>query len=426
MNINIKNENKLSKMPFHYSWIIMLITFLTLLISSGIRSTSGVLIVPLEEYFGWNRTVITFSLAINLVLYGLCGPFSAALIESYGIKRVMLFALSLLCGGTYLSSWMQAPWHMTVLWGVLVGTGAGLTSQVLGSVVANRWFSKHRGLIIGIFGASTATGQLVFLPLFAKLLENHTWRILVIITSITALVIGILVLIFMRNKPKDIALLPYGASEDLKENAVSKENPLKLVFDGLKTGVTSKDFWLLSGSFFVCGASTNGLIGTHFISACMDYGITEVHAAGMLSVIGIFDILGTTISGWLSDRFDNRWLLFWYYGLRGLSLLILPFVLGSSFLGIGVFIVFYGLDWVATVPPTARLCTDIFKKQGGIIFGWILTAHQIGAATATFAGGTLHTLMGNYNISFIAAGLICLIASLLVLRITSQKTSCYI
>lgn len=331
----------------------------------------------------------------------------------------MLSALALLALGTYLSSWMTSPLHMTILWGILVGVGSGFATQVLGSVVANRWFAKNRGVVVGIFSASSATGQLVFLPLFAKLLESHSWKILVYITSGTAVAIGLLVLLFMRNRPSDMGLLPYGGekAEITADTLVPKNNPFKMVFEGLRTGFHSKNFWLLAGSFFVCGFSTNGLIGTHFISACMDYGINEVSAAGMLSLMGVFDIFGTTLSGWLSDRFDNRWLLFWYYGLRGLSLILLPFVLGSSVIGLGVFIVFYGLDWIATVPPTVRLCTDIFKKQGPIIFGWILTAHQVGAAAATFMGGTFHTLFGNYQSTFLAAGATCLLASGMVLKI---------
>lgn len=418
-----KNETpaRFLKGPVHYSWIILLITFFTLLISAGIRSTPGVLIVPWEQYFGWNRTVITFALAINLILFGLCGPFLAALAELYGLKRVMLSALSLLALGTCLSAWMKTPFQMTLLWGMVVGLGTGFTSQVLGSLVATGWFVKYRGLAVGIFSASSATGQLVFLPLFSRLVGGHGWQIVVLITALAALGIALLNLIFMRNRPADLGLLPYGGADALEQVPATKENPFARSWKGLKIGIHAQDFWLLAGSFFVCGASANGLIGTHFISACLDRGINQVSAAGMLSLMGIFDILGTVLSGWLSDRFDNRWLLFWYYGLRGLSLLLLPFVLGSSFLGLAIFIVFYGLDWVATVPPTVRLCRDIFGKESGIVFGWIFAAHQLGAAAATFGSGALYTFLGSYQVAFITGGVLCLTAAGLAVKIGGKR-----
>lgn len=417
----IQTKLKFNKLNFHYSWVIMLITFFTLLISSGIRSTSGLLIIPFEQYFGWNRAFISFALAINLALYGLLGPFSVALTNIYGARRVMIISLILLFLGTYLSSWMQTPVHLTILWGIIIGIGSGLTTQVLGSVIAHRWFSKHKGLVIGIFGASGSAGQLVFLPLFAKLLENHSWKFLIYIISCAALLTCILIFIFMRDKPDNMESLKQDPPKEVSNHVETGDNPFKLVFHSLRTSIHSKEFWLLSISFFVCGASTNGLIGTHFIPACMDCGSTEVYAAGLLSVMGIFDIFGTTLSGLLSDRFDNRWLLFWYYSLRGFSLILLPFVIGSSHLGIDIFVIFYGLDWVATVPPTVRLCNDIFKENGNMVFGWIMAIHQIGSAVATIYGGTLYTLTGNYIITFISGGLFCLLASFIVLRLNSPQ-----
>jgi predicted MFS family arabinose efflux permease len=421
MNNNRSSAVKLNS-PRIY-WIVAGITFLTLLVSAGVRSAPGVLIVPFEQSFGWNRAEVTFPLAINLALYGLCGPFAAAFMERYGLKRIMVIALSLLVIGTSLSAWMEATWQLTLLWGFVVGTGAGLTSSVLGAVVANRWFKEKRGLIVGVFTASGATGQLIFLPLFAKIVSSYDWHMVVWVTALSALVVVLLVGAFMRDKPSDAGVLPYGATESVEAECNTQTNPFLSAVNGLKIGIQSKDFWLLAGSFFICGLSTNGLIGTHLIPACMEHGIPEVTAASMLAVMGIFDILGTTFSGWLSDRWDSRWLLFWYYGLRGISLIFLPYALDSTFLGLAIFVVFYGLDWVATVPPTVRLCSDAFGKQSGVVFGWVWASHQLGAAAAAFGGGVLHTWFGTYTFIFIVAGILCVAASGFVIQIHRNKKS---
>jgi predicted MFS family arabinose efflux permease len=413
------------KRTFHYAWIVAGITFITLLVGAGIRSTPGVLMVPLEQEFGWERSTVSFAIAINIILYGLIGPFAASLMERYGVRRIMAVALFLLAMGTSLTAWMQTSWQLTLLWGVLVGMGSGCVASVLGAVVANRWFLKQRGLVIGILTASGATGQLVFLPLLAYVTASSGWRWAAWTTSIAAILLIPAVLLFMRNKPSDTGLNPYGAASDYQEPAppASSGNPFTAPFRGLAAGARSSDFWLLAGSFFICGLSTNGLIGSHFIPACIDHGISEVTAASLLALIGVFDIIGTTVSGWLSDRWNNRWLLFWYYGLRGLSLLLLPSALNSSsHTSLMLFIVFYGLDWVATVPPTIRLTTDIFgKEQAGILFGWMMAAHQIGAGVATYGGGVLYTWLDSYFFTFMTAGFFCLVASLMVMRI--RKTN---
>lgn len=406
----------------HYGWIIVLITFLVLLIAGGIRSIPTVFIVPFEHYFGWSRAVITFPLAVNLLLYGLFGPIVAVLMELYGVRRIMVLALLLLAGGIGLSGWMQTPGQMTFLWGIIVGTGTGFISTVVGSIVAVRWFVKHRGLVVGIFSAGGAAGQLIFLPLFSKLLETLSWQMEVWCISLLTLGLAVLVAVIMRNSPSDVDLLPYGASQPADVNLSTKTPSIAMVFKSLQTAISVREFWLLAGSFFVCGATSNGLIGTHFIPACIDHGMLEMTAAGMLSATGVFNVLGTTASGWLSDKFDNRWLLFWYYCLRGLSLVLLPFVLDSDSMNLLFFIVFYGLDWAATVPPTVRLTTEVFGgQQGPIIFGWLMALHQVGAALAAFGGGVLHTLQGNYLIAFITGGVLCFIASSMVGIIRSQK-----
>lgn len=409
---------------FHYSWIVAGLTFLTLLIAAGIRSAPGVFIVPLEHEFGWTRATISLAISINLVLYGLIGPFAATIMEGIGIRRTMVFALFFVAIGVGLTTLMSAPWQLVLLWGVVVGCGTGVTALVLGTVVVNRWFAERRGLVLGVLTASTATGQLVFLPLLASVVERFGWRLAVLIVAGIALLVIPLIALLMRDRPADVGLRPFGDRTVRVEVAPSRSNPIASTLKALKMGMRSRDFWLLSGSFFICGASTNGLIGTHLIPACIDHGIPEVRAAGLLAVMGVFDIVGTTLSGWLSDRWNNRYLLCWYYGLRGLSLIFLPFSFDFSFYGLSVFAVFYGLDWIATVPPTVRLTANVFgKEKVGVMFGWIVAAHQLGAATAAFGAGALRTLLGSYFQAFILSGVLCLIAAVLVLRIGQRPVA---
>lgn len=401
----------------HYGWIVAGVTFLTLLASAGIRSTPGILIIPLEKEFGWTRATVSLAVSINLLLYGLFGPFSAALMDRIGVRRVMLTALTLVAAGVGLTTLMRAAWQLVLLWGVVVGLGTGTMALVLGAYIANRWFAERRGVVMGLLTASTATGQLLFLPFLASLVVRSGWRSAVLAVAGVALLIVPFVYVFMRNDPRDVGLRPFGATADAAPVS-SGANPVAAALAGLGEGWRSRDFWLLVGSFFICGASTNGLIGTHLIPASMEHGIPEVTAAGLLAAIGVFDLIGTTVSGWLSDRWDNRYLLCWYYGLRGLSLLYLPYALGTQFVGLAAFAVFYGLDWVATVPPTVRLTADIFGRQKvGVMYGWISAGHQLGAATAAFGAGAVRSYLGSYQVAFMTSGLLCLIASGLVIRI---------
>jgi sugar phosphate permease len=409
---------KRTRNRLYYGWIIVGVTFLTLLTAAGIRSTPGVLIVPLEREFGWTRAAISVAVSINLLLYGFSGPFAATLMDRFGVRRVMVGSLTLVAAGVGLTTLMHATWQLDLLWGIVVGLGTGTTALVLGAYVANRWFVARRGVVMGILTASTATGQLLFLPFLASLVVSHGWRTAALTVTGAAVLIMPLVAVFMRNDPKDVGLRPLGAPEDSAAAPPPLTNPAAAAVRALSTGLRSGDFLLLLGSFYICGASTNGLIGTHLIPASMDHGLPEVTAAGLLAVMGVFDLVGTTVSGWLSDRWDSRYLLCWYYGLRGLSLLFLPYAFGTQFLGLAAFAVFYGLDWVATVPPTVRLTADIFgRRQASVMFGWIAAGHQVGAATAALGAGALRTWLGSYQVSFMGAGLLCLIAAGLVIRI---------
>ncbi|KQU17002.1 MFS transporter [Bacillus sp. Leaf13] len=410
---------------FHYSWIILIITFFSIIVAGIVRSSSGVFIVPFENEFGWDRSVISLAFAISLFLYGLSGPFMAALIEVLGLKKMMVFAMSTLLAGVILTFFMEHEWQLILIWGIIIGLGSGLFLTVLSPYVANRWFEKRRGLAVGILTASTATGQLVLLPVLAIIIENYSWRWAIGLIMVLSLIMLAIILLFMKNNPKEVGILPYGLEEESQEaNLVQKKNPIVMAFQSLIEAVRVKEFWLLAGSFFICGLSTSGLIGTHFISYCISFGLPVVTAASLLSFMGIFDLIGTTVSGWLSDRFDNRWLLFWYYGLRGASLVLLPFALqeGSIILLI-IFSVFYGLDWIATVPPTISISRQVFGiEKSGIVYGWIFASHQAGAAAAAYGGGLIFKIFSSYTWAFFLAGIFCVLGSLFVILIKKQKS----
>jgi sugar phosphate permease len=396
----------------HYAWVVAGITFLVLLITAGVRATPGVLMVPLETEFGWTSASISAAIALNLALFGIIGPFAASVMDRWGLRRIVLCALALVALSVGATVFMKSQWELLVLWGLCVGAGTGVTALVLAAVVANRWFDKNRGLVLGALTAANATGQLLFLPVLARLLEKHGWRSVSLTVAGAAIVVFFVVLIWMRDRPSDLNLTPYGQDPSDAAFAATAVRSLRPI-EALRQVSRSPAFWVLAGSFFVCGASTNGLIGTHLIPACHDYGISEVHAAGLLATMGVFDILGTTASGWLSDRMASRYLLFAYYLLRGISLLYLPYTLANSHSGLNWFAIFYGLDWVATVPPTVRLTADCFGRQNaGVIYGWIGAAHQLGAATAAIGAGLIRTHFGDYRDAFWIAGSICFVTGL--------------
>jgi sugar phosphate permease len=412
----------LTRSRLHYAWIVVAVTFLVMLLTAGIRSVPGVLILPLEDEFGWTRATVSLAVSINLFLYGLCGPFAASIVEKIGIRRMMGSALLVLTGAILLTTQISVAWQLYLLWGAVVGLGTGAMAGWIAATISNRWFIARRGVVVGLLTASNATGQLVFVPLLASMIIAYGWRSAVLLVAGVALLLIPLVVIFIRNFPQDVGLRPYGATLN-DENPAPRpmSNPFRGALQTLARCLHSRDFLLLSGSFFICGLTTSGLIGTHLIPFARECGLSEVTAASLLAVIGVFDILGTMGSGWLSDRFDSRWLLFWYYGLRGLSLLFLPVAYEFGFYGLMLFVVFYGLDWVATVPPTVRLTADSFGKANvGTVYAWIFAAHQIGSATAAYGAGLLRTWLGDYQASFIIAGGFCLLASLMVLRIGRQ------
>jgi predicted MFS family arabinose efflux permease len=407
---------------FHYGWLAVAVTFLVLLAAAGTRATPSVMMVPLEHEFGWSRATISLAISVNIALYGLTGPFAAAAMQRFGVRPTLLAALAIMGAGVALSSMMTAPWQMVLVWGVMVGGATGVAALTLSATVVNRWFTKRRGLVMGLLTASSATGQLVFLPMLAAIAEHHGWRPVVWVVALAAAVVLPLVAFLLPERPADLTLRPYGEPADAPlRTDQSKQNPLAIAFGTLASASKTRDFWLLFFSFFICGASTNGYIGTHLIAMCGDYGLSEVQGASLLAAMGIFDLFGTTLSGWLSDRFNSRVLLFWYYGLRGLSLIYLPHAFGIDFFGLPIFAVFYGLDWIATVPPTVRLATDVYGKESApVVFGWVVAGHQLGAAFAALGAGMLRSSLGTYTIASMISGGLCLIAAVIVLRINRR------
>jgi MFS family permease len=409
----------LQKRNIHYGWAMVALTFFTALISAGAVGAPGVFIVPLQHEFGWSTAEISSALSIRFVLFGLMAPFAAALLNRYGLRNVTLLAQVVVITALVVSLAMTQVWHLVALWGVVIGIGTGMTALVLGATVATRWFAERRGLVIGMLTASTATGQLVFLPLLAKITDQYGWRIGLALMCVLLCVSAIAVLLVMRDRPSDLGLRPFGdtGTEPLPAPPANTAPIMAAALGTLRDASKSSVFWILFATFFICGASTNGLVQVHLIPMCLDFGIPQVQAASLLAAMGIFDFFGTIFSGWLSDRYDNRWLLFWYYGLRGLSLVLLPFT-DFSFYGLSLFAMFYGLDWIATVPPTVRLTAQRFgPERANLVFGWIFAGHQLGAGTAAFGAGLSRTLLASYLPAFFIAGALCLVAALLAISI---------
>jgi sugar phosphate permease len=402
----------------HYGWIVVGVTFLALLVSAGIRAAPGVLIYPLETDLGWSRAAIAFAVSIGLLLYGLAGPFAGRAMDRLGPRRVVLVGLALIAASTAASAAMTALWQLNLLWGVLSGLGTGAAASVLGAAVATRWFVARRGLVLGLFGAAASAGQLVFVPLLMWLVVAIGWRPSTLALAAVVLAVLVPVLLLMRDEPADVGLHPYGGPPPAAAAGVpSPAARAGATSNGVMArAVRVPEFWLLAGSFFVCGATSNGLIGTHFVPHSIDHGIPEVVAAGALALMGAMNFAGTLASGWLTDRFDPRRLLACYYSFRGLSLFLLPFV--TDFSGLAVFAVVFGLDYIATVPPTAALAADLFgRRHVGTVFGWVFFAHQVGAALTAYLGGLARVTLGDYQAAFLVAGLLALMGGVMALRV---------
>ena len=407
----------------HPAWWVALVAFLTAIGAAGFRSTPGVLIEPLHAEFGWPIGLIGTAVSVNLVLFGLTAPFAAALMEAIGVRRVVAGALVLVSVGSLLPVWMTASWQLVLSWGVLVGLGTGAMSMSLVATVTGRWFVKRRGLVTGVLTAAGATGQLVFLPVLAWLAQNHGWRAAAITTASVSLLVVPVVLWRFHSHPSDLGVTAYGAPEGTPVLAPPPltHNPAVAALRTLREASRHGVFWLLVGSFAVCGMSTNGLVGTHFIPAAHDHGMPQTTAAGLLALVGVFDVVGTIFSGWLTDRVDARFLLALYYTLRAASLFLLPSLFGDEVhVSMFAFILFYGLDWVATVPPTMALCRVAFGERAPVVFGWVFASHQIGAAIAAAGAGFLRDALGTYDLAWYAAGSLCVVAAALCASIRKK------
>ncbi|SDC32420.1 Cyanate permease [Sphingomonas sp. YR710] len=402
-----------------YAIVVIAITFVALLVAAGLRSAPSVLILPLELHFGWSRTTVSAAAAIGIFLYGLTGPFAAALMQTLGIRRTMMLGLGLMAISTLLSLGMTRPWQYILTWGVMSGIGTGAIAPVLGAAMVNRWFAKRQGLMMGLLTASTATGALIFLPFMAWLTRAGAWTPVAWFVGLGAVALMPLVFLFVPESPAAIGIARYGEEAGAPARALPPRGAM-LAINTLIDAARQPMFWMLFGTFFICGLTTNGLVGTHLIAYCGDNGIPAVAAAGLLSLMGFFDLFGTTASGWLTDRYDPRRLLFVYYALRGLSLIALPF-LDFSTDGLLVFAVLYGLDWVATVPPTLALANRHFGEvRAPIVFGWVMTGHQLGAATAAFGAGLIREQTGSYQYAFMIAGLFGVLAAVMAIALARQ------
>ncbi|MET0302634.1 MAG: MFS transporter [Microbacteriaceae bacterium] len=409
----------------HPAWWVAAVAFVALLAAAGFRAAPGALMVPLHEEFGWSTTVMSLAVSINLLLYGLTAPFAAALMDRFGIRQVIATALVLVALGAGGSVLMTASWQLVVFWGVLIGLGTGSMALVLAATIANRWFVTRRGLVMGVLTAGSATGQLIFLPPVAALAETAGWRPASLLVAAAALLAVPVVWFVMRDYPADRGVLPYGADPATfapPPRAVG--GAARRAFEGLAFAAKHKSFWALAIAFAICGATTNGLIGIHFIPSAHDHGMATTTAAGLLALVGVFDIAGTIASGWLTDKFDPRKLLVAYYVFRGVGLLLLPWLLSDMVHpSMVLFIVIYGLDWVATVPPTAALCREIFGERGTIVFGWVFAAHQVGAAVAALGAGVIRDVFGEYTYAWWGGAALCVIAAVLSLAVRRVRAA---
>lgn len=408
----------------HYAFVVVAVIFFALLVSAGLRSTPGVLLTPLQEDFGWSRATISAAAALGIFLYGLVGPFAAAAMERFGLRRVLITALVVMSASSAASAFMTESWHLLLTWGLFSGLASGAVAVVLGATVVNRWFVTRRGLMMGLLTASTATGNLLFLPVLAALAASGDWTRVVWAVAAGAAVIVPFAWWLVPDRPASVGLRPYGADPHAPPpSAAPRTGLLAQTFGALNRARRTRAFWYLFATFFVCGFTTNGLVGTHLISLCGDHGIAEVQAAGLLALMGVFDLVGTTASGWLTDRYDPRKLLFVYYALRGLSLMYLPYS-DFSFYSLSIFAIFFGLDWIATVPPTLRLATEAFgERDAPVVFGWIVAGHQVGAAAAAWMGGAVREMSGSYLMAFVLAGSTGLVAAVIALRINRKPAA---
>ncbi|WP_307807071.1 MFS transporter [Naasia sp. SYSU D00057] len=410
-----QTERPKTRRRLHPAWIVAAVAFLALVGAAGFRSAPSALVVPLETEFGWSRSELSIPIGLNILLFGLTAPFAAALMERFGLRRVTSTALVLIAAGAASSIFVTDWWMLILTWGLLIGLGTGSMALVFAAMVADRWFLRRKGLVTGVLTAGSATGQLVFLPIVAAVASDQSWRYASLIIALIAISVVPLVATLLRDSPADLGVTPFGSPDDAVPVHPPKSpiNPARRAVEVLGRAMRVRTFWALTVGFAICGATTNGLVGTHFIPSLHDHGVPETTAAGLLAVVGIFDVVGTIASGWLTDRVNPRILLAIYYAGRGVSLVLLPFLLSSTVQPpMILFVVIYGLDWVATVPPTAALCREVFGDEGAVVYGWVFASHQLGAALAAIGAGMLRDAFGDYAGAWFGAAALCAVAAI--------------
>ncbi len=394
----------------HYGWLMVGLLFLYGVCSSGAMSIPGVLLLPMSRDLGWSLADLSGPLGLRVTLFGLVAPFAGGLILLFGPRKVLSAAAALLIIGLLISVTMTEKWQLWLGLGIVMGIAPGMTALAMGATIATRWFTARRGLALGILGASFATGQLIFLSPAAWLAEHYGWRWALLPTIALIAPLAFLFVFFCRDRPADLGLPPLGEDRVVPAPPAPTGNVFTVSFEALRLAAGSLTFWVLAFTFFVCGVSSVGLT-PHFVTLCGDFGISPMVSTGMLGAIGVFDMIGTIGSGWLADRYDNRWLLFWYYLLRGVALIWLPFS-GFTLIGLSFFAIFYGLDFIATVPPSVRLTATTFgREQAPLVFGWIFAAHQLGGGLMAFSAGESRDALQTYLPAFFAAGVLCVVAA---------------
>ena len=406
---------RLKEFGIHYGWVMAVMAFLTTISSSAAVSTPQVLIIPLTESFGWNISDVTSASALMFIILASLAPFGGALMLRIGLPNVIIISSILIISGLLICISVSEKWHLLLGIGVCLGSASGILGLSLAATVATRWFNKKRGLVVGILTSGFAAGQLTFIPFMAWITTQYDWRYCVLPPLFGSIACAILFFLFGKNWPSDLGLPPLGDSDIQKPPPLPKENPVTLSFRNLFLGLRHPAFWILAITFFICGLTSNGLILQHFIPFCGDNNIGIVMASSYLAIMGIFNFLGTMGSGWLSDRYDNYILLGIYYMFRGISLIYLPYS-NLDFLSLTIWAIFFGLDFIATVPPTVKLASKYFGTiQGPVLFGWIFSAHQFGAAFAAYGAGVARDSLLTYLPVFIWAGFASFMATILIL-----------
>jgi sugar phosphate permease len=400
----------------HPAWIVASATFLILMLSASVRGVFGVLIDPLHDEFGWSRTSIATASTINLIVFGLMGPVAAALLVRFGLRRVTVASLATIAVGALIATLSTRPWHLWFAWGAVMGVGQSCVATVLAATVASLWFVERRAVVSGVLIAAGTAGTLVFLPVNRWLVDRYSWTSVSFVIAAACLLAIPLALLFIVDRPEDAGTVPFGASSAYRREA-SAESPIRLAWNGLSSSVHSGIFWVLLGTFTVCGVTTSGMVQVHFVDAAGDHGISRSAASGLVVLIGVFDLVGVIASGWLTDRIDPRTLLFCFYGLRSLLVLDSVLAMSDTRMLLVATAALYGMDWVATVPPTVRLANELFPNRGTVVYGWVFAGHQLGGGAAAALTAWARDRTGSFASAFVVGGVLALVAGFACLRI---------